>query len=644
MTLRAHHPPLASWVCVAVAALYMARVRLELLDNRVLLVVAVCLDLAGAAAWARRARATDGVGEHVQPEARRIVVAAILGGLATLALVVARVTLTHGPLRDRIVSSFVAPILGWSTLFFLWAFTRGAADERMLRRERSGRWTLLAAGYAFAAIWIASLAVRHWVAIDEVLYVLHANLFARGELAWRLEPELRPFFELPLMFQRAQGIITQYPPGYPAVLALFVRLGVPALSGGVLGAVAVLATYRLGRSVANASVGVLAAAILATHELLVAQGALLMSHVAAMAALAAAAALLLAPRAAADRYPLAKPFAAGLLLGAAFAIRPVTGLALGTSLWLWSAVRDRGRWRELGKVTLMLVLGAALPAIAFLAYNARTTGSPLLLGYNAVSGSLADLGFGLRGLVLLDPTARLVTVAEPFTLAEASRNELSYVLWPLARELLPMWTIVPLLAAAFAYRVRIRWAVVAAFAVLPLVQFFYAANVQRYHSELLPFVVLGVALLVYRIGERDPRFARGLAVFLISAGVLAGAGTVAEALWQRSRRPDDARRLARALATASPGREGLLVFVHDTAFSQPLLLSLVHLNFERFPGPIVVARDLGAEDARLVCRLPGRRVLFAEATTPAHEARLVERQAPAIACDPSLPPLAPSPR
>jgi hypothetical protein len=639
MTARAHHPPVAPWVCVAVAALYTARVRLEVLDNRVLLAVVVTLLVAGAVASARRAPPAAGAD---QPSTRPLAAAAVVGGIATLALVVARVMLTAGaPLRDRIITSMVPPALGWSTLFFLWCFTRGGSESPSTSPPRSGRWALLLAGYALAAIWIASLAVRHWVAIDEVLYVLQANLFARGDVAWRLEPALRPFFELPLMFQRPEGIITQYPPGYPALLALFLRLGVPALSGAVLGALAVLATYALGRAVATVSVGLLAAALLATHELLLARAALLMSHVAGMAIVAGGAALLLAPRTASARAPLAKPFTAGLLLGAAFAIRPVTGLALGLSLWLWLVVRDRGRWRDFAATTSVLVLGAAFPAAAFLGYNARTTGSPLRLGYNAVSGSLADLGFGIRGMVLLDPSARLVTVAEPFTFAVAARNELSNVLWPLARDLLPMWTIVPLLAAALAYRVRVRWAVVAAFALLPVIQFFYSGNVQRYYAELLPFVVLGVALLVHRIGERDPRFAHGLRVFLVGASVVAGAGRVAGALRQRAKNPDEGSRVARAIALARPGPRGLLVFVHDSAFSQPLLLSLAHLNFAHFPGPVVVARDLGAEDARLACRLANRRVLFAEASTPDQEARLVERPAPAISCDPSLPPLAP---
>jgi hypothetical protein len=67
------------------------------------------------------------------------------------------------------------------------------------------------------------------------------------------------------------------------------------------------------------------------------------------------------------------------------------------------------------------------------------------------------------------------------------------------------------------------------------------------------------------------------------------------------------------------------VFVRDTTIAEPLLIGLSQFNFGRFPGPVVVARDLGAENAQLACRLPGYRVLVAEFPPPpaAGDARLV---------------------
>ena len=46
----------------------------------------------------------------------------------------------------------------------------------------------------------------------------------------------------------------------------------------------------------------------------------------------------------------------------------------------------------------------------------------------------------------------------------------------------------------------------------------------------------------------------------------------------------------------------MLVFVRNPPLSEPLFIALSPLNFGRFPGRIVVARDLGRENATLICR------------------------------------------
>jgi 4-amino-4-deoxy-L-arabinose transferase-like glycosyltransferase len=104
-----------------------------------------------------------------------------------------------------------------------------------------------------------------------------------------------------LMVVTPEGIYTQYPPGYPAILALFVRFGVPSLCGATLGALAVVATQRLGARAASRGVGLFAAALLATNPIFLRWCAAYMSHVAAMTALAAAAWLLLDATERADR-------------------------------------------------------------------------------------------------------------------------------------------------------------------------------------------------------------------------------------------------------------------------------------------------------------------------------------------------------
>jgi hypothetical protein len=70
---------------------------------------------------------------------------------------------------------------------------------------------------------------------------------------------------------------------------------------------------------------------------------------------------------------------------------------------------------------------------------------------------------------------------------------------------------------------------------------------------------------------------------------------------------------------------GIPFSVTALAIGEPLLIGLSQFNFGRFPGPVVVARDLGAENAQLARRLPGYRALVAEFAPPhaARGARLV---------------------
>ena len=109
--------------------------------------------------------------------------------------------------------------------------------------------------------------VDHWTSIDEVIYSLQARLFVQGDYRWHLDEGVQRFFTLPLMVPTPAGPYSQYPPGYPAILASFVALGAPSLSGAMLGAVVVASTYMLGRRCASPFVGVVAAALLATHFL-----------------------------------------------------------------------------------------------------------------------------------------------------------------------------------------------------------------------------------------------------------------------------------------------------------------------------------------------------------------------------------------
>ena len=165
------------------------------------------------------------------------------------------------------------------------------------------------------------------------------------------------------------------------------------------------------------------------------------------------------------------------------------------------------------------------------------------------------------------------------------------------------------------------------------------------YVELVPFALVAAALLLRRVGTIEPRAASALVIFLVGANVVTSATKIAGDAWQRTRHPTDSEALSRALRDSSRAAPRILVFVRNPPLSEPLLIGLAPFNFGRFPGPVVVARDLGAENALLACRLPGYRVLVAESTTAARDARLFtphDSSRAAGRCDrPALTPLLP---
>ena len=257
----------------------------------------------------------------------------------------------------------------------------------------------IAAGLVVATIAMLVVSTRlvdHWTSIDEVIYSLQAHLFLQGDYRWHLDEGVQRFFTLPLMVPTPAGPYSQYPPGYPGILAFFVALGAPSVSGAVLGAVAVASTYMLGRRCASPFVGVVAAALLATHFLFLEYASRYLSHVAAMAAhhlRRVAAPHAAFGESAAQR--IVEAMLAGLFIGIAVTIRPVTAIALGLSLWLW-LLSSRG-WRATRDTTLLLALGVVIPCVVLLLYNDYTNGSPFRLGYSAAQGHLNDLGPGYAG-------------------------------------------------------------------------------------------------------------------------------------------------------------------------------------------------------------------------------------------------------
>jgi hypothetical protein len=128
-----------------------------------------------------------------------------------------------------------------------------------------------------------------------------------------------------------------------------------------------------------------------------------------------------------------------------------------------------------------------------------------LFGYGAVHGSLHDLGFGERGFVVPDATGRWVKELFDFTPARALSN-----LFTIASELsaivLPAFLLVPLILIGYRIGYPARWKTVIGFLVLPALYFFYFYPHIRFYIELLPFLYVGIAGLLFISDGRTGRW------------------------------------------------------------------------------------------------------------------------------------------
>ncbi|MFL5574927.1 MAG: glycosyltransferase family 39 protein, partial [Gemmatimonadaceae bacterium] len=196
---------------------------------------------------------------------------------------------------------------------------------------------------------------------DDVLYLLQSRLLGEPGFVRRLDPALARFFAVRQTAVVDGRLFTQYPPGWPAVLALLYVLGARWWSGVLLGAIAVWLTYALGRRLRSPFVGAVAAALLAASFWLVQASAMYGAHALTTVCIVAGALLLLRGETAHGAARGAAWAGAGFLLGGALATRPLTGASVGLSLVAWVALRRTLHRGELLRMVAALAAGAVGP-------------------------------------------------------------------------------------------------------------------------------------------------------------------------------------------------------------------------------------------------------------------------------------------
>jgi hypothetical protein len=227
--------------------------------------------------------------------------------------------------------------------------------------------------------------------VDEIFQVWQARIFGEGRVTTPVSshPE---FFSGMHLVETDGRAFSHFPPGHSAMLTIGEVLGVPWLIVPLAGGVAALAFglyLRVAEQRATVRLGALV--LFALAPFVAFMSATYMNHATALMWLMVAVAALAHAVKDDEKHPVSA-LVCGLGLGAAATIRPIDAVAfaLPAAAWLLvRAIRNPRRWLE----AVVAAVGVALPLLALAWFNARTTGDPLLLGYEMLWGKEHGLGF-----------------------------------------------------------------------------------------------------------------------------------------------------------------------------------------------------------------------------------------------------------
>jgi hypothetical protein len=261
----------------------------------------------------------------------------------------------------------------------------------------------------FVTVVSASLCLASYEGIphipDEIGYLIQARYFALGQ-PWMTPPTVPAAFDTFLLEVSGDRWYSVFPPGWPLVLALGVKAGVPFLVNPVLGGACVLLAYLLVQEWSDRGTARLSAILLAVSPWHLLMSMNFMSHVLSLA-LALVTALGVARTLRTGSWISA--VVAGLSLGALGMSRPLEGVAVAllAGVPLLRAPAPRGRARAL----LAAAAGTLVTGGLGLLYNRAITGSPFVFPaerfFDRVYGAgRYSIGFGPEkglGWTGLDP-------------------------------------------------------------------------------------------------------------------------------------------------------------------------------------------------------------------------------------------------
>lgn len=238
----------------------------------------------------------------------------------------------------------------------------------------------LAAAAGIRSAWVAAAVLERVPHVpDGVAYLVQARWLLAGMLA-APAPNLPAHFAIPFTFIRDGRWYSQYPPAWPAMLALGDAVGAAWLVAPALGAVCVVLLALLGREVDRPLAGLVAAGLGVISPL---ASLLFASHLSHAAAAPLVTAFLWLAIAAERRRRPVLGLPAGLALGFAAGMRPLTAIAIAVpfGLVLLLDLARVPRRRMALRLTAWLLAGGLAGIVPTLLANLLVTGSPLRFAY-----------------------------------------------------------------------------------------------------------------------------------------------------------------------------------------------------------------------------------------------------------------------
>lgn len=226
---------------------------------------------------------------------------------------------------------------------------------------------------------------------DEVAQLWHARILLSGHLSLPVDPNPE-FFGMDNVIDRGRWY-SQFPIGGPAYLALGMALRAAWLVNPLLLALTVPNLYAFARRTYDEATARTSVLLLALSPMVLFMAASYMNHVAVLWLVSVALAQLAVWVDAPSRAEASRAAAIiGLALGVAAAVRPLDAAVAALVIGGMQLSRLRGSRARLQSLAAQ-VLAGVVPVALLLWANARTTGAPLLFGYEVLYGGAHQLGF-----------------------------------------------------------------------------------------------------------------------------------------------------------------------------------------------------------------------------------------------------------